>query len=101
MTDIAPGVFLAGRAGTTLFDGIFVVRKLGVLQIERASPSKRGTIACQPGRQYAIEHIHSARDHLVHCVPAALFDGARDTPASTERLQRCAHRTVISILRAA
>src|SRR5207237_110250 len=39
-------------------------RKLRVFQIERAGRSERGAIPRESRWQYAIEHVHAARDHF-------------------------------------
>src|SRR6476660_3634906 len=50
--------------GTTFFNRLFLHAKSGILQVERATSSKRCSISCQPGWQDAVKEVHSPCNQL-------------------------------------
>src|SRR5262249_3888319 len=64
MANVAAREFAAGVTRAVFFNGPFVQRELCVLKIERACGGERRSIAREARRQYAIEHVHPARDHF-------------------------------------
>src|SRR5438132_12917537 len=64
MADVTTTEFTAAGAVAIVFDRSLIPRKLRVFQIQRARRSERGAIPRESRGQYAIEHIHPARDHF-------------------------------------
>src|SRR5262249_26965749 len=64
MANVAAREFAAGVTRAVFFNGPFVQRELCVLKIERACGGQRVSIAREPLRQYASEHVHPSRDHF-------------------------------------
>src|SRR5262245_66339857 len=64
MANVAAREFAAGVTRAVFFNGPFIQRELCVLKIERACGGERRSIAREARRQYAIEHVHPARDHF-------------------------------------